>query len=79
MKETLIKNWSFMRLLRLVLGAFIAYDGFRTHEYLIMSMGLLFMGLSVMNVGCCGVQGCGVPSKQANTTEPEEVQYEEVK
>lgn len=79
MKETLLTNWSFMRIIRLALGAFIAYDGFRTHEYLIMSMGLLFTGLAVMNLGCCGAQGCGVPSKQVNATEPEEVQYEELK
>jgi hypothetical protein len=79
MKETLLTNWSVMRIIRLALGVFIAYDGFRTHEYLIMSMGMLFMGLSVMNIGCCGAQGCGVPTKQANAADPEEVQYEELK
>lgn len=67
-----------MRIIRLALGAFIAYDGFRTQEFLIMSLGLVFMGLAVMNVGCCGAQGCGVPTKQAGNSEPEEVKYEEV-
>jgi len=79
MKESVLKNWNIILVLRLVIGAFIAYDGFRSHEYLIMSIGLVFIGMSVLNMGCFGVQGCGVPVKQINNSEPEEIQYEEVK
>ena len=86
MKDTLLHNWSFLRIIRLALGGFIAYDGFRTHEFLIMTMGLVFMGLAVMNLGCCGAQGCGIPAKSNSSKatlvlsdEPQEVDYEEVK
>jgi len=79
MKETVLQNWSFLRIFRLLLGGFIAYDGFRTHEYLIMTLGLVFMGLAVMNRGCCGAQGCGIPTKTSQSDESVEVEYEEVK
>ena len=79
MKDTVLYNWSFLRIIRLAVGGFIAYDGFRTHEFLIMTLGLVFMGLAVMNLGCCGAQGCGIPTKKNHSDETQEVEYEEVK
>lgn len=80
MKETLTRNWNLMRLIRLILGAFIIYDGFRSREYAFIGAGLLLVGMSLFNIGCCGVQGCDVSPKSLNQNPSEqEVIFEEVK
>lgn len=80
MITTFTQNWNLMRLFRLILGAFIIYDGFRSREYAFIGAGVLLIGMSLFNIGCCGVQGCNVPTKSNNNDlEEKEVVFEEVK
>ena len=79
MKERLFTNWHAMRFLRLALGAFVLYDGFKSHEYLFIFFGAGFMGMSLFNLGCCGPQGCGISeSKKSDDLREDEIVFEEV-
>jgi hypothetical protein len=80
MKNILTRNWHLMRIIRLVLGGFIVYDGLRSHEYLFVFFGGAFMYMALFNLGCCGPQGCAVTPINDNKSDMEsEVQFEEVK
>jgi hypothetical protein len=80
MKQTLLTNWHLMRILRLVLGGFVMYDGFKSHQYLFMFFGAAFMGMALFNIGCCGPQGCSIPeSKNTDPLKDEDIVFEEVK
>ena len=78
-KATLLHNWHFMRLLRLVLGVFIAVQAVKMHDTFSGVIAAFFLFQAVTNTGCCGAQGCStsIPKNNANTIE--DVAYEEVK
>ncbi|WP_205313890.1 hypothetical protein [Pedobacter nanyangensis] len=61
-----LKQWNFMRLLRLALGILIVVQGVATNEWLLVGLGALFSVMSLMNLGGCGISGCrvSVPSKK---------------
>lgn len=71
------KKWTVIRLLRLSLGAFILYDGFRSQEWLFIAFGLYFTGLAILNIGCFGAQQCSVPSiKKSSIDQKVETEFE---
>jgi len=80
MKQTLLSNWHLMRVIRLILGVFVMYDGFKSHQYLFMFFGAAFMGMALFNIGCCGPQGCSIPeNKKTDPLKDEEIVFDEVK
>lgn len=78
-KETLLKNWDFMRLLRLGLGIYIAIQAIETLSLLSGIVAVFFLFQAITNTGCCGSNGCEIPQKKNNTNKIEEVEYEEIK
>ena len=79
-KYNLLHNWSFMRLLRLVLGAIAITQSFMTYEILIGLVGIILLGQAIFNIGCCGTAGCTTAACQPNkTSNNEEINYEEIK
>jgi hypothetical protein len=77
MKQAILTNWSFFRVLRLVLGVVILGQAFYAKDVSIGLLGLLFTLMPVFNIGCCGAGGCYVPSKEV-AGEPKDITYEEV-
>ena len=77
--ETLRNNWHFMRVLRLSLGLFIAYQAVKTQDAFSGLMAAFFLFQAISNTGCCGAQACS--SASFNTKEPkaEALIYEEIK
>lgn len=76
MKENL-KNWNTMRIIRLVIGILIVVQGFQTHQWAMLGLGILFTLMPLLNIGGCSNNGC----KTRRTSKPhqtEEIQYEEV-
>ncbi|SEH63179.1 hypothetical protein SAMN02927937_00575 [Paenimyroides aquimaris] len=73
-----LRNWSFMRVLRLALGIFIVVQGIMTKEWLIVGLGGLFSLMPLMNIGCCGVSGCSTSVPRSNK-KTEDITYEEVR
>lgn len=66
MKNTLLRGWNFMRVLRLALGIIITVQGIVTREWLLAVMGILFSLMPVLNIGCCGASGCNIPASKSN-------------
>jgi len=89
-----LRNWNFMRFLRLAMGVFIIVQGVQTQQWLfiilgalftlmpllnVIILGALFTLMPLLNVGCCAASGCNAPIRSGNKTMPEEINYEEVK
>jgi hypothetical protein len=78
-KQTLLTDWNFMRILRLVLGIYIAIKAVETLSILSGFFAAFFIFQAITNKGCCGSNGCSVPIKKNNSDKTEEVAYEEIK
>lgn len=77
MKRTLLTNWNFIRLLRLIAGIAILVQAVIARDILFAVLGLIFTAMPVFNIGCCGTQGCYVP-EQKRQDKTKEIIYEEV-
>lgn len=55
-------SWSFMRVLRIVLGAMVIYQGVTDKQWMITGIGALFAIQGLLNIGCAG-GSCAVPKK----------------
>lgn len=78
MKEYL-RNWNFMRLLRLALGIFIIVQGIQNQMWLFVFVGAIYALMPLLNVGCCGTSGCAPTRYKNSKPTHEEIHYEEVK
>lgn len=78
MKETILHNWNFMRVLRLIIGIALLMQGIMRHDGLMAILGAVFSLMPILNIGCCGTNGCAIsPKKTDNKTE--ETDYEEIR
>jgi hypothetical protein len=76
---TLLKNWDFIRFLRLGIGLWLGYAAISEHQLIIGVMAGLFLLQAIMNIGC-GSKGCNVPFSKSNTNQKvEDISFEEVK
>ena len=73
-----LRNWDFMRVLRLALGIFIIVQGIQTKEWLFVALGGLFSLMPLLNIGCCGASGCNTSVSKSNK-KVEDKSYEEVR
>lgn len=73
-----IRNWGFMRVLRLALGIFVIVQGIVAADWTWIALGGLFSLLPLLNAGCCGAAGCDTPKRKDNGN-IENVHYEEVR
>jgi hypothetical protein len=77
MKQIILTNWTFLRILRLVAGIAIIVQAVITKQTLFGIVGILFTSMAIFNTGCCGTGGCDTAFKN----EPEntkDITYEEV-
>ena len=77
MKETILTGWTFMRVLRLVLGGFIVVNSFTDHNYVFTFLGGLFVFQAITNTGCAAC--AAVPSTKVEQKDSDFVEFEEVK
>lgn len=73
-----LRNWDFMRVLRLAIGIFIIVQGVQAKEWLFVGAGVLFSLMPILNIGCCGVSGCKTPVSKSSK-KIEDITYEEVR
>ena len=78
-KQTLFRNWHFMRWLRLGLGIFIAVQAIKMQDSLSGVIAAVFLFQAFTNTGCCGAGGCGIPQIKKNTDSKEEPDFTEIK
>ena len=77
MKQIILYNWAFIRVLRLLLGLAVIVQAVVLNDTLLGVAGLVFSSLAIFNRGCCGQAGCAIPSK-AQSKSTTETTYEEV-
>ena len=77
MKNMLLNNWNFFRLLRLILGVIIIAQSIYSKDWQMSIVGSLFTGLALFNIGCCGAGGCYTSNKSSENNN-KEIKYEEV-
>ena len=54
MKERLLNNWGWLRIVRLLIGGYVVYGGIQQVDYLMLFFGGLFLVQAVFNLGCGG-------------------------
>lgn len=65
MKTLLTTGWSFMRILRLIMGTAVIVVAIVRHDMLLGLAGGFLVLMSVLNAGCCGTSGCSIPKDKA--------------
>ena len=76
--KTILHNWHFMRLLRVILAVAILIQSWYAKDSTAAVIGLLLLVMAFLNVGCCGSNDCYVvPKKKKNVSVNDSV-YEEV-
>ena len=73
-----LKNWNFMRLLRLAMGVYIIVIGVQENNPWFIVLGGMFSLMPLFNIGCSGVSGCNVPEAKSNKNTGG-ITFEEVK
>ena len=67
MKDTLLTNWNFSRVLRLVFGLIIAYQAIIHKDPIAGVLAVFLLFQSLTNTGCRG-SSCAIPTKKCDTT-----------
>jgi hypothetical protein len=62
MFHKIIKNWSIVRIIRLVLGIFIIIQSIKLQNYWMILPGILFSVMALVNIGC-NSNSCIIPNK----------------
>jgi hypothetical protein len=83
MIKELLRNWHWMRFIRLTLGIYIAVEAIQHWDAFTGSIVLFFLYQAFANVGCstggsCSTGNCSVPQNRSNESS-NEVIFEEVK
>ena len=80
MKERILYNWHFMRVLQAALALWFLYTAVTGHEAMAWLAAAFFGVQALFNVGCCGAAGCATaPSKPLASEADRGITYEEVK
>ena len=74
-----LKNWDFMRVLRLAMGIYLIVQGIQVQEWLFVAFGGVFALMPLLNIGGCGASTCNNPSVPKRNKKIEPVSYQEVR
>ena len=78
LKERILSQWNFARIVRLVLGGVIIAQGVMVHDWGLGIMGSLFASMALFGFGCAG-GACATPIKKSNNKSIQDVEFEEVR
>ena len=78
MLNTILKNWNFVRLLRLAIGVFLFVEALISQKWFLVAVGAIFVLMPLLNIGCCATGDCSVPQNNPKNSS-DEVEYEEIK
>ncbi|MBS1647006.1 MAG: hypothetical protein JST67_06665 [Bacteroidetes bacterium] len=67
-KKTLLYNWHFVRVVRLLLGIIVAYQAVSMRDVLAGGVALFFLVQALGNIGCCGTSACAIPMPEKKDT-----------
>ena len=79
MKERILSNWTFRRILFVGVGLFVVVNSFLQKENVGIFMGLYLLSMGVFSFGCANNCGISTTNKTVSSNSFEDVQFEEVK
>jgi len=77
MKQTILSNWNFFRVLRLLIGIAVIVQAIIANDALFGFAGLIFSTMALFNASCCGYGGCNTTIPEKNASK-QEISFEEV-
>ncbi len=63
MKDLNLRNWSFMRIVKLSMGAYLIFEAISSKQYILLLLAALFIYQSIFNFSTCGMNSCAVNPK----------------
>lgn len=81
MKQRLLTNWTFVRVMYTILGIVVTSQSILTHQWFASIFGLYFTSMGVFGFGCAAGQCHNITFQQKPQLKDtiEEVSFEEVK
>jgi hypothetical protein len=73
LKNTLLYNWTLLRIMRLGIGLIALYQAVEAHDWMIGTFAVLLLSQGLFNWGCCGAQGCAPKQTVKDNNKTEEV------
>lgn len=79
-RNMLLTNWHFMRVLRIVIGAAFGITAFNNHDSFMAFAAALFLFQGITNTGCCGAGSCATSyNRPSDSNKIEDTEFEEIK
>jgi hypothetical protein len=83
MKERILTNWTFTRVLYVVIGLYVVTQSALTHQWAGVVFGGYFASMGLFAFGCAGGNcyggNCAVETKQKTSENIQDIAFEEVK
>ncbi|HVV54898.1 MAG TPA: hypothetical protein VHC47_06225 [Mucilaginibacter sp.] len=76
-KQRLLTNWHWMRILRLALAVWLLVTAVETSDMATGLFSVFFLYTAIAGVGCCGPRGCYTPMTE--NEDSSDINYEEIK
>lgn len=76
--KTILQNWHFMRVLRVVLAIAVLVQSWYAKDSTTAIIGIMLLAMGIFNIGCCGPAGCYTAPGKKNTVSSKEPVYEEI-
>lgn len=73
-----LRNWNFIRVLRLALGIYIIAQGVIENQWMFVALGALFSLMPLLNIGYCSASGCNTPVSNSNK-KVEDISFEKIR
>jgi len=68
MKSIFFSHWHLMRLIRLIFGVFLIFQGIETRQWFFFVFSAFFLFQAIFNQGC-GINGCEIPTSKSKENE----------
>lgn len=81
MMEKILRQWTWIRIVRLLIGIGAAVQGIYQKEYVLLVAGGFIAISALLNAGCCGSAGCATNFGREcgdKSSLTKEIEYEEV-
>ena len=78
-KYRILKDWNFMRILRLGMSVFILIEAVKNYDLLFGIIAGILLLQAVLNLGCCSSGACYSGKVEQKDQESKEVIFEEIK
>jgi hypothetical protein len=76
-KERILKEWNWIRAMRLAAGLAIAAQGLYHSDWFLILAGIVFTSMALLNTGCCAGKACSYNKTTADKV-TNDTHYEEV-